>query len=222
MPRGTPSQCQEFNGGFMLRIWGRLSSVNVQKVVVCANELGIVYERIDAGGKFGVVNTPEYRRLNPNGLVPVIEDGGFVLWESNAIVRYLARVHGAGTLWPDDAREGADADRWMDWQATALTPAMFGAFWNLIRLEPDQRSPSAIDESAAKTEPLMAILDAHLDGRPFVAGARYTMGDIPIACAVHRWLGLPLRRGARPHVEAWMARIMARPAYDGVLTLPIV
>ena len=222
MPRGTPSQCQEFNGGFMLKIWGRLSSVNVQKVVVCANELGIVYERIDAGGKFGVVNTPEYRRLNPNGLVPVIEDGGFVLWESNAIVRYLARLYGAGMLWPDDAREGADADRWMDWQATALTPAMFGAFWNLIRVEPDQRSPSAVDESAAKTEALMAILDAHLDGRLFVAGARYTMGDIPLACAVHRWLGLPLRRGARPHVEAWMARIMARPAYDGVLTLPIV
>jgi len=222
VPRGTPSQCRELNGGCMLRIWGRLSSVNVQKVVVCANELGIAYERIDAGGKFGVVNTPEYRRLNPNGLVPVIEDGGFVLWESNAIVRYLARVHGAGTLWPDDAREGADADRWMDWQATAVTPAMFGAFWNLIRLEPDQRSPSAVDESAAKTEPLMAILDAHLAGRSFVAGARYTMGDIPLACAVHRWLGLPLRRGARPHVEAWMARIMARPAYDGVLTLPIV
>lgn len=222
VPRGTPSQRQLFNGGFMLKIWGRLSSVNVQKVVVCANELGVAYERIDAGGKFGVVNTPEYRQLNPNGLVPAIEDNGFVLWESNAIVRYLARVHGAGTLWPDDAREGADADRWMDWQATAVMPAMFGVFWNLIRLEPDQRSPSAIDESTAKTEALIAILDVHLAGRTFVAGSRYTMGDIPLACAVHRWLGLPLRRVARPHVEAWMARIMERPAYDEVLTLPIV
>ena len=206
----------------MLKIWGRLSSVNVQKVVACANELGLAYERIDAGGRFGVVATPEYRRLNPNGLVPVIEDGGFVLWESNAIVRYLARVHGAGTLWPDDAREGADADRWMDWQATALTPAMFGAFWNLIRVEPGQRSQAAIDESVAKTEALMAILDAHLATRPCVAGARYTMGDIPLACAVFRWSGLPLSRAARPHVEAWLARIAARPAYDGVLTLPIV
>jgi glutathione S-transferase len=206
----------------MLRIWGRLSSVNVQKVVACANELGIAYERVDAGGKFGVVSTPEYRRLNPNGLVPVIEDGDFVLWESNAIVRYLARVHGGGTLWPDDAREGADADRWMDWQATALTPAMFGAFWNLVRVAPGQRSQPAIDESAAKTEALMTILDAHLATRPYVAGARYTMGDIPLACAAHRWFGLPLKRAAYPHAEAWLARIAARPAYDGVLTLPIV
>jgi glutathione S-transferase len=205
----------------MLKIWGRLSSVNVQKVVACANELGIRYERIDAGGKFGVVDTPEYRRLNPNGLVPVIEDGSFVLWESNAIVRYLARVHGAGTLWPDDVREAADADRWMDWQATALTPAMFGAFWNLIRVEPAKRNPAAVEESAAKTEALMAILDAQLANRPYVAGARYTMGDVPVACAAHRWLGLPLERVARPNVAAWMARIMARPAYDGVLTLPI-
>jgi glutathione S-transferase len=206
----------------MLKIWGRLSSVNVQKVVACANELRTPYERIDAGGKFGVVATPEFRRLNPNGLVPVIEDGDFVLWESNAIVRYLARVHGAGTLWPDDPREGADADRWMDWQATAVMPAMFGAFWNLIRVEPEKRSQAAIDESVAKTEALMAVLDARLATRPFVAGANCTMGDIPIACAVHRWLGLPLKRIARPHVAAWMARIIARPAFDGVLTLPIV
>jgi glutathione S-transferase len=205
----------------MLKIWGRLSSVNVQKVVACANELGIRYERVDAGGKFGVVDTPAYLRLNPNGLVPVIEDGNFVLWESNAIVRYLARVYGAGTLWPDDAREGADADRWMDWQATALTPAMFGAFWNLVRVAPDKRNPAAVEESAAKTEALMAILDAHLGSRPYVAASRYTMGDIPVACAVHRWLGLPLERVARPNVAAWMARITARPAYDGVLTLPI-
>jgi len=101
-------------------------------------------------------------------------------------------------------------------------PAMFGAFWNLIRLEPDKRSRAAIDESVAKTESLMAILDERLADRPYVAGARYTMGDIPIACAVHRWFGLPLQRIARPHVEAWMARIMERPAYHGVLTLPIV
>lgn len=206
----------------MLRIWGRLSSVNVQKVVACANELGVAYERIDAGGKFGVVATPEFRRLNPNGLVPVIEDGNFVLWESNAIVRYLCRVHGGGTLWPDDAREGADADRWMDWQAGSVMPAMFGAFWNLVRVEPDKRNQAAIDESAAKMEALAAILDAHLASRPYVAGARYTMGDIPLACAMHRWFGLPLARAGRPNVEAWMARVAARPAYEGVLTLPIV
>ena len=117
----------------MLKIWGRLTSVNVQKVVWCADELGLEYERVEAGGKYGVVNTPDYRAMNPNGLVPVINDGGYVLWESNAIVRYLAGRHGAGTLCPADARTRADADRWMDWQAVSLNPAIGPAFFQLVR-----------------------------------------------------------------------------------------
>lgn len=206
----------------MLKIWGRISSINVQKVVACANELKLAYERVEAGGKFGVVDTPAYKRLNPNSKVPVIEDGDFVLWESNAIVRYLARVYGAGTLWPEDPRVSADADRWMDWQATTINPAMFDAFWQLIRIEPAQRDLAAVAASIAKVEPLMAILDAHLAGRTWVAGRDYTMGDIPIACTAHRWFGLPCERQPRPNVEAWLTRIHARPAYAGVLTLPVV
>jgi glutathione S-transferase len=108
----------------MLRIWGRLSSINVQKVVWCADELGLPYERTEAGGSFGVVGTPEYLAMNPNGLVPVIDDGGFVLWESNAIVRYLAARHGDGWLWPTDLQLRAEADRWMDWQNFTFWPAM--------------------------------------------------------------------------------------------------
>lgn len=205
----------------MLKIWGRMSSVNVQKVVACANELGLRYERIDAGGKFGIVDTPEYGKLNPNRLVPTIDDDGFVLWESNAIVRYLARKHGSGTLWPADLRTNADADRWMDWQASAANPALFGAFWNLVRCEPDKRDQAAIDASIAKSESMMAILDAALAGRTFVTGETFTMGDIPIACTAHRWFGLPCERTPRPNVERWLARMRARPAFEGVLTLPI-
>jgi glutathione S-transferase len=206
----------------MLKIWGRISSINVQKVVACANELGLRYERIDAGGKFGVVGTPEYGKLNPNRLVPTIEDDDFVLWESNAIVRYLARKHGAGTLWPADLRVCADADRWMEWQSTTANPALFGAFWNLIRTEPDKRDQAAIDASIAKSEAAMAILDAQLADRTWITGDAFTMGDIPIACTVHRWFGLPLERQPRPHLQRWLARIHARPAFEGVLTLPVV
>jgi glutathione S-transferase len=204
----------------MLTIWGRLSSVNVQKVVICANELGLACERVDAGGKFGGLDTPEALARNPNKLVPVIRDGEFVLWESNAIVRYLARVHGAGALWPADPRVAADADRWMDWQSTALTPAMVDAFLQTIRVAPEQRNQAAVDASLARTEPLLAMLDARLAGREYVAGA-HSMGDIPLACAAHRWYGLPIDRKRHRNVEAWLERLRARPAYAVVLTYPI-
>lgn len=205
----------------MLKVWGRLSSINVQKVMVCVKELGVPFERVDAGGTFGVVDTPAYRQLNPNGLVPVIDDQGFVLWESNAIVRYLSRKYSAGKLWPADERVAADADRWMDWQATHLNPRLFDAFFQLIRVPEGERNMALAKASMEKTEAALAVLDAHLSNREYVAGA-FSMGDIPVACSVHRWFGLPCEHAPRPHVQAWLARVRARPACEGVLTLPIV
>jgi len=205
----------------MIRIWGRLSSVNAQKAVLAAREAGVGFERIDAGGAFGIVKTPEYLAKNPNGLIPLLEDGAFVLWESNAIVRYLCAKFAFGTLYPEPLEARADADRWMDWQSTTLQPAMGPAFMQLIRAPLAERNAAAIDESARKTEPLLAILDAQLAGREFVCGTRYTMADIVLGCAVHRWFGLPLARVARPNVERWYAALMRRPAVDGVLTLPL-
>jgi glutathione S-transferase len=204
-----------------LRIWGRSNSINVQKVHWACGELGLPFERIDAGGAFGIVNTPEYKAMNPMSVVPVIEDDGFVLWESNAITRYLAAKHGAGTLWPTDLRLRADADRWMDWQTTEYSPAMRLAFWNLVRTPKEKQDTAAIEESRAKSETLTAILDAALAGRNFIAGDKFTMGDIPVGVAAHRWLGLPLRRERRPALEAYYARIMARPAAARVLAGPI-
>ena len=136
----------------MLKIWGRLTSVNVQKVVWCADELGLEYERIEAGGKYGIVTTPPYLAINPNALVPVIEDGDVVLWESNAIVRYLAARHGAGTLWSTDAKLRADADRWMDWQTTTFNPAIGPVFWQLIRTAPEKRDAAVIETARASGE----------------------------------------------------------------------
>jgi glutathione S-transferase len=205
----------------MLRIWGRLSSVNVQKVVWCCDELGVPYERIDAGGAFGLNDTPQYLAMNPNGLVPVIDEDGFILYESNAITRYLAAKHGAGTLWPHDPRARADVDRWMEWQSTSYTPAMVQAFWGLVRTPPEKRDDAAIEASRVKGEKLSGVLDRHLAGREFIAGKAFSPADIVVGCAAHRWLGLPLAREARPNLERWYASLKSRPGARQVTSLPL-
>ena len=205
----------------MLKIWGRLTSVNVQKVVWCADELGLEYERIEAGGKYGVVTTPQYLAMNPNALVPVIEEDGFVLWESNAIVRYLAARHGAGTLWATDASLRADADRWMDWQTTTFNPAIGPAFWQLIRTAPEKRDAGVIETARASGEKYLAVLDAHLATRDFVAGSAFTMGDIPVGCSVDRWYKLPLARASHPHVERWYQALRGRKGATQVVELAL-
>ena len=205
----------------MLKIWGRLTSVNVQKVVWCADELGLAYTRIDAGRDFGLLETPEYLAKNPNGLVPVIEDDGFVLWESNAIVRYLASQYDEGRLWPADPRIRADADRWMDWQATSFNPAIGPAFWQLIRTPPGQRDPLVIETARDSGEKKLALLDAHLAASDFVAGSSFSMGDIPLGCSVDRWYKLPLVRQSHPHVERWYAALCSRGGARQVVELAL-
>lgn len=206
----------------MLRIWGRMSSINVQKVTWCAEEAGIPYERIDAGREFGIVNTPEFLALNPNGLVPVIEDDGFVLWESNAIVRYLSAKYGAEGLYPADIASRADADRWLDWSMFSLATAMHDAFWQLVRTEAPLRDRDRIAEAVAKTEKAAAILDAHLEGKHYVAGKTFTIGDIGVGCVAHRWLGLPVQKERRRFLERYVDDLRDRKSAARILTLPIV
>ncbi|SOE52086.1 Uncharacterized glutathione S-transferase-like protein [plant metagenome] len=205
----------------MLKIWGRLSSVNVQKVVWAARELNLPFERIDAGGKFGHVDTPEYARMNPNRLVPVIDDDGFILWESNAIVRYLASRNGAGNLWPGDLRTRADADRWMDWQTTEFGPAMRDAFLQLIRTPEDKRDDALVAASVAQSNRKALLLEDALFTRDFLAGKRFTVADIAVGAQAHRWLGLPIERPATPRLRAWYERVSQRAAAAEVLTLPL-
>lgn len=204
----------------MLKLWGRTNSINVQKAVWCLEELGVAYERVDAGGPFGIVNEPAYRRMNPNGLVPTLEDDGFVLWESNAIVRYLAAKHAPNALWPEDLRMRADADRWMEWQATAFTPAFSAIFHGLVR-SPGSREPKEIEAAIGKSEEMAAILDAHLAERAFVTGETFTIGDIATGCAAHRWLHLPIARSPRPHLQRWYERLLKRPAAAKLLVRPL-
>ncbi len=202
----------------MRRLWGRLTSVNVQKAVWGLDEAGLAYERIAAGGAHGIVADPEYRALNPNGLVPTLEEDGFVLWESNAILRYLAAISPALAL-PDDPRAGAHVEQWLDWQATSFTPAMRDAFWQLYRSSAPDRS--VIVASVAKTEAMAAILDAHLADRAYMVGDRFGIADIALACAAHRWLNLPTDRIERPALRRWYERLAARPAAARALGEPI-
>lgn len=205
----------------MLKIWGRNNSVNVQKVLWCCDEMGAQYQRLDAGGSFGVVNTPQYRALNPNGLVPTIEDGPFVLWESNTIVRYLAAKHSAGKLWPKDLKVRAEADKWMDWQISMFSPAFRPLFWNLVRTPVDQRDEQAMEESRLQTTEILGYLDTHLKNRMYIGGEVLTMGDIPMGCAIWRWMSLPLERPVMPNLQRWFDTLRERPAYRNVVMLPL-
>ena len=202
-------------------IWGRTNSINVHKVLWCCEELAVDYDRIDAGGAFGVVNTPDYRKLNPNGLVPTLVDGTFVLWESNAIVRYLAATHGPGGLWPNDPRRRADADRWMDWHITTFGPAFQALFLGLVRTPPEQRNAQTIENSRLKTAEVLQLVDAHLATHPFLAGDTFTMGDIPLGCGVWRWMTLPIERPEYPNLDRWFATLKARPAYQKIVMHPL-
>lgn len=202
----------------MRRLWGRLTSVNVQKAVWGLDEAGLDYERVEAGGAHGIVDDPAYRALNPNGLVPTLEEQGFVLWESNAILRYLAATVPALAL-PGDPRGRAHAEQWLDWQATSFTPAMRDAFWQLFRsAEPDH---AVIAASLRKSETMAAILDRHLADRDFMVGDRFGITDIAVGCAVHRWLNLPAERVERPALRRWYTRIAGRPAASRALGEPI-
>jgi glutathione S-transferase len=204
----------------MLKFWGRVNSVNVKKALWAAEELGLKYERVDAGMQFGVVNTPEYRKMNPTGLVPTMDDDGFVLWESHAIVRYLAAKHGAGTLWPVDLRQRADSDRWMDWTNT-FQASLRTVFWGLVRTPPEKREMKAIDEARKKCGELLAIPDQYLANRPYFAGNSLTIGDIPLGCHVQLWMRLPIERPAHANVQRWFDRLCARPAYQKIVDIPL-
>ncbi len=204
----------------MLKIWGRVNSVNVKKALWTAAELGLKYERIDAGLQFGVNKTPEYLKMNPTGLVPTIEDDGFVLWESHSIVRYLCAKHAAGTLWPTDLRARADAERWMDWAFT-FQRAMRDVFWGLIRTPAEKRDLKAIEEGRRKSAELLAIPESVLEGRKYLTGNTFTMGDIPFGCELQRWMRVPIERPRFPAVEAWFERLRERPAFRTFVDLPL-
>jgi glutathione S-transferase len=207
----------------MIRVWGRNTSVNVQKVMWAIGELDLPHERIDVGGSFGKNKEPTYLAINPNGLVPTLEEDGFFLWESNSIVRYLAAKYGAGSLEPKDLRARARASSWMDWQISVAGPAITPMFWGLIRTPPEKRDPAAIEASRERTIGAMGILDAALAKSAFLAGEALSMGDIPAALMAYRFRRLVPESSGLDHLERWFVGIEARPAFQQhVLAVPFV
>jgi glutathione S-transferase len=207
----------------MIRIWGRTTSINVQKVMWAIAELDLPHERIDAGGTFGKNNKPAYLAMNPNGLVPTLDEDGFILWESNSIVRYFAAKYGDGKLEPADLQERARASSWMDWQLTTASPAIRELFWGLIRTSPEKRDQAVINASRDKTAAAMKILDGQLAKTPFVAGEKFSMGDIPVACVTYRFRRLAPEYPKFANLERWYAAIEQRPPFkQHVLAVPFV
>lgn len=199
----------------MLKVWGRKTSINVQKVMFTVGELGIAHERYDVGGPFGKLDTPEYSMLNPNRLVPTIDDNGFVLWESNAIVRHLGQRYGRGTLSPADEQTFARADAWMDWSLTSLYGDIISnCFLQLIRTPAKQRDVAAVEAAAKRAADKLQILNKQLAGRAFIVGEQPTIADVAVGTLMYRYFNLPLARPSMSNVEAWYERLTRRPAFQ--------
>ena len=197
----------------MLEVWGRRNSSNVIPVMWAVGETGEAYRRHDVGGSFGGLDTPEYLAMNPNGLVPTLNDNGHIVWESSAIIRYLAAKYGADSLWHADPALRSLSDRWMEWTKSTGAVATMGAFFATVRTEPDKRDPTKIARFAEAAAKNWQFLDAQLSDRPYLAGDSLSMGDIPLGALVHRYYQLDVARPDLPHVKAWYDRLAERPAY---------
>jgi len=197
----------------MLKVWGRNTSSNVQKVMWAVTEIGLPVERIDIGGPFGKNREAAYLAMNPNGLVPTIEEeDGYTFWESNSIVRYLAAKH-KSALEPADLRVRAQAQKWMDWQLTVMAPAIGPLFLGMVRTPPAERNMKAIDDSKAKTGEATHMLDTQLARTQFIAGDAFSYGDIPLGIMIWRYRELAPERPAFKNVDRWYAAIAARPGF---------
>jgi glutathione S-transferase len=198
-----------------LKIWGRTNSVNVQKVLWCLHELDLAYERVDAGMQFGRNNEPDYLAMNPNGRVPTLVDGDYVLWESNSIMRYLCLAYGKGTrIYPEAPRQRAAVDRWLDWTLSTVQPVNRPVFWGLVRTPPEQRDMAAIQKDADAEALVWRIADHNLATRRFIEGDEFTIADIAIGAYARRWLGVEgIRRPKQPNLERWLKNLASRPGF---------
>ena len=205
----------------MIKIWGRTDSSNVQKVLWCCGELGLQFERLDWGGKFGGNKDPEYAAMNPNGLVPTIKDGDFVLWESNSIMRYLNAKYGNGRLLPASPEGMAGANRWMDWQLSAFNPVIVPLFFATIRTPPENRDAEAIKNALDKAVRAWQVVEDHLAKNRFLGGAEFSLGDIPLGVWAHRWFNLPIQRPNQPNIQRWYEALKQRKPYQTHIMIPV-
>ena len=198
----------------MLEVWGRKNANQVIQVLWTLAELGLEYKRYSVGVSSGDLDTDEYRALNPNSKIPTIRDNGYVLWESHAIIRYLAREYGLGTIYPSDSQQAALSDQWMTWSTDSFMGTFFPVFWQLVRTEEAQRDYDKIAEMAKKSSDILRTLEGHLINNNFVAGKELTYGDIPLGVLIHKYFVLDIDRPSLPGIEAWYGRLCEREAFQ--------
>ncbi|MCL2430659.1 MAG: glutathione S-transferase family protein [Alphaproteobacteria bacterium] len=203
-------------------LWGRNNSSNVMKVIWLLEELHLPYERRDAGGAFGKTERPEYRAMNPTGLVPTLEEDGFTLWESNAILRYLAGgASGGSAYYPADPHTRARIDQWLDAQQNQLNRPIGTVFWGMVRTPPEQRDMGAIRQAIAHAAGIWRYLDSPLSAHPFLSGGAFGIADIAWGVHVHRWYAMAIERPDNPLLRAWYERLLERPAYTAHVARPL-
>ena len=194
----------------MLEIWGRKNANQVIQVLWTLSELGVDFKRHSIGTESGDLDTDDYKSLNPNSKIPTIRDNGFVLWESHAIIRYLARQYGFGNLYPEDPQMVAISDQWMTWSTDSFMGTFFPVFWQLVRTEESQRDYNKITEMAKQSAEVLKVLEGHLANNKFVAGDEFTYGDIPLGVLIHKYFVLDIKRPTMPGIEAWYQRLTKR------------
>jgi glutathione S-transferase len=210
-----------FEEADMLTIWGRRNSFNVQKVMWLVGELELQHEHISVGGSFGGLDTPEFLAMNPHGRIPVISDAGTIVWESHAILRYLAACYGKEKFWSDDPGIRSQADRWMDWSQATLQPDFLtGVFWGFYRTPESQRNWAAINESLQRCNADFRLLDTIRSDQPYLGGNTLTLADIPTGTTLYRYFELEIERPVLKNVEAWYQRLQERPAYREHVMVP--
>jgi glutathione S-transferase len=196
-----------------ITLWGRESSANVQKVRWALGEIGLAYEHIPLGGKYGGTSDAAYLAMNPNGLVPTLRDNGLVIWESHAILRYLAATYSVGGLWPESPSARSLVDQWTDWTATSFQPAWIGAFWLIVRTPSAQHDPAAIAKSLAATERCLSIMEKRLTDAPYLGGDQLTYADLAAGVAMYRRSTMEVARVRHPAVDAWHQRLRERAPF---------
>lgn len=205
-----------------MTLYGRRTSINVQKALWALRELDLEFDWVEADSAIGWPSNPDYlQKINPNGRVPSLAVDGVILHQSNVIVRYLAYVYARGTLWPDDPIVRAQSDAWMDWQQTELYQNLTPVFWGLVRTPPEKRNMTEIGALIEKLNGNFRVLDAALEGREYVAGDSFTMGDIPAGAGLYRYMAMPIDRPSLPNAEAYYKRLQDRPAYRTDIMIPL-
>ena len=205
----------------MITVWGRENSTNVKKVLWMLDELSLVYEVINAGGAYGKNKDPIYLSLNPNGLVPCLQEDDFVLWESNAILRYLAERSGEEQFWPASAQQRASADKWLDWASNSLVTPYRQVYQTLVRIPEPERDMALVASGMETFEKYWAIADAVLAKQKWLSGEEFGLGDIPLGIYAYSWFSLDIKRQSHPNIERWYQQLTQRPAFQKRVMIPL-